>query len=487
MNKVYLVTALAVLYLAPCPAQQKAKSDPSASAPKSIQVFQTAKDTPDRLAEKQSLVFGQIPAEAYLDNRLPSILVDSKKRFQTIEGFGGAFTESAAVTFYKLSPEKREQVLLAYFDPVRGNGYTLCRTHINSCDFSTGNYAYDETAGDFDLKQFTIERDRKALIPLIKEAMGTAGRPIKIFASPWSPPAWMKTNGEMNHGGKLKSECREAWAKYFCRFIREYAKEGVPVWGITVQNEPEATQTWDSCVFTPEEERDFIRDHLGPALERERLSDVRLIAYDHNRNRIFEWAKTIFDDPAAASHVWGIGFHWYVGDNFDNVRTVHDSYPDKKLLFTEGCLGPFDFKKLNDWKTGETYAKSLIEDLNRWTVGWVDWNLLLDEQGGPNHVGNFCFAPIHADTRADSLFFMNSYYYIGHFSRFIQPGAVCIACAPTLDELEATAFQNPDGTVALVVLNRTDDVLPFAIRFDDKAVKTESPAHSARTFLFNAQ
>jgi glucosylceramidase len=483
MNKVCLAAALAILHLAPCPARQTEKSNPSAAAPKSLQVFQTAKDFPDRLAEKPSLEFGSIPADVYLDNRLPSILIDADKRYQTIEGFGGAFTESAAVTFYKLSPEKRAQVLRAYFDPVRGNGYTLCRTHINSCDFSTGNYAYDETPGDTDLRHFSIERDKKALIPLIHEAMKAAGRPIKLFASPWSPPAWMKTNGEMNHGGRLKPECREAWARYFCKFVHAYVNEGVPVWGITVQNEPEATQTWDSCIFTPEEERDFIRDFLGPSLEKENLSNVRLIAYDHNRNRIFEWAKTVLDDPAAARYVWGVGFHWYSGDNFDNVRTVQDAYPDKKLLFTEGCLGPFEFQKLDDWKAGETYARSMIQDLNRWTVGWVDWNILLDERGGPNHVGNYCFAPIHADLRNDSLVFMNSYYYIGHFSRFIQPGAVRIACAPTRDELEATAFLNPDGTVALVVMNRTGDTVPFAVRFNGHAAKTESPGHSIQTYI----
>jgi glucosylceramidase len=450
----------------------------------SVKVFQTAKGTPDRLAEKASIEFGTVPSEAYMDNRLVSVLVDPNRTFQTMEGFGGAFTESAAVTFARLSAGKQKEILRAYFDPQTGIGYSFCRTHINSCDFSTGNYAYDETAGDFELKHFSIERDRKALIPLIKAAMKTAGGPIKIFASPWSPPAWMKTNGEMNHGGKLKPECRDAWALFFCRAIQEYSKEGIPIWGLTVQNEPEATQTWDSCVFTPEEERDFVRDHLGPALTREKLSDVRLIVYDHNRNRIFEWARTIFDDPAASKYVWGIGFHWYAGDNFDNVGLVHDAYPAKKTVFTEGCWESFTPSRLQEWEAGERYAKSIINDVNRWTAGWTDWNILLDEKGGPNHVGNFCFAPVHADTRTDSLIFMNSFYYIGHFSKFIRPGAVRIACAPTRDELEATAFRNPDGSFALVVLNRSGENIPFAIQFNGKAAKTESPARSIRTFLF---
>ena len=458
----------------------------SAGEPEHLQVtvYQTAKDTRDRLAVKPSIAFETVPADAYLDNRLVSVLVDPTRSFQTLEGFGGAFTESAAVTFAKLSPVRQKEILRAYFDPKNGIGYTFCRTHINSCDFSTGNYAYDETAGDTQLKHFSIERDRKALIPLIRAAMKTAEGPIKIFASPWSPPAWMKTSGQMNRGGKLKPDCREAWALYFCRFVQEYAKEGIPIWGITVQNEPEATQTWDSCVYTPEEQRDFVRDYLGPALEKEKLSGVRVMVYDHNRNRIFEWAKTIFDDPAASKYVWGIGFHWYAGDNFDNVGLVHDAYPDKKAVFTEGCWDSFNPRKLQAWEAGELYGKSIIKDLNRWTVGWTDWNILLDEQGGPNHVGNYCFAPVHADTRTDSLVYMNSFYYLGHFSKFIRPGAVRIACAPTRDELEATAFRNPDGSIALVVMNRSNGPIPFAIRFGEKAAKTESPARSIRTFLF---
>ena len=449
-----------------------------------VRVFSTEKASADRLAEKQPLAFEVIPAEAFADNRIIAVQVDPSVRFQTIEGFGGAFTEAAAVTLYKLSPGKRERIIKAYFDPQEGIGYTVCRSHINSCDFSTGNYAYDETPGDFELKHFSIDRDRQALIPMIKEAMRTAGVPIKIFMSPWSPPAWMKTNGQMNRGGKLKPECRDAWARYFCKSIREYGKEGIPVWGLTVQNEPEATQTWDSCVYTPEETRDFVRDYLGPALEKEGLGSVRVIVYDHNRNRMYEWAKTILDDKQTARFVWGVGFHWYAGDNFDNVRLVHDVYPDKSLIFTEGCNYPFDFKSLTDWTAGENYGRSMVNDLNRWTVAWVDWNMLLDETGGPNHVKNFCLAPVHADTRNDSLHFMNSFYYIGHFSKFIKPGAVRIACASAVDALETTAFENPDGTRALVVMNRTESSVPFAIRCGSLAARTESPARSIRTFVF---
>ncbi|UCC64184.1 MAG: glycoside hydrolase family 30 protein [Anaerolineae bacterium] len=442
-----------------------------------IQVFRTAKETGDRLAQSQPIAF-----EERLEPAAPSILVDAGTRYQEIEGFGGAFTEAAAVTFYRLSPERRSEILRAYFDPDAGHGYTLCRTHINSCDFSLGNYAYSEVDGDVALEHFIIERDRQALIPMIKEAQKGARKPLKLLASPWSPPAWMKTNGHMNYGGKLKPEYREVWARYYCRYIREYGAEGIPIWGVSVQNEPEATQTWDSCLYTAEEERDFVRDYLGPALEREGLAEVRVIIWDHNRDRMFERAKVVYDDPQAAQYVWGTGFHWYVADRFENVQLVHDAYPDKKLLFTEGCQegGPH----LGSWDPGERYARSIVNDLNRWTVGWIDWNMVLDESGGPNHVGNYCSAPIIADTRAGTLHYQSSYYYIGHFSRFIRPGAVRVLCATTRDQLEATAFLNPDGQLAVVVLNRSEENVPFALKFDGAAALTQSQARSIMTCCF---
>lgn len=450
--------------------------------PDIIEVYRTARDTGELLAERAPLTFGQDTGY-----ETPSILVDTNHRYQTIEGFGGAFTEAAAYTFSQLKPDAQSAVLKAYFDPIDGLGYTLCRTHINSCDFSLGNYAYDEVEGDTELKFFSIEHDRRTLIPFIRAAMQVAGGPIKIFASPWSPPAWMKTNGEMNHGGKLKPEFREAWAQYYVRYVHAYIEEGIPIWGLTVQNEPEATQRWDSCIYTGEEEHDFVRDYLGPALKAGDLGHLRLMIWDHNRDRMYERAQVVFDDPEAAQYVWGTAFHWYVGDNFDNVQRVHDAFPDKHLLFTEGCQegGPH----LGEWEVGERYGRSMINDLNRWTEGWVDWNLLLDEQGGPNHVGNYCSAPIIADTRScdlTGLHFLSSYYYIGHFSRFIRPGAERVVCSPTLDALEATAFRNADSKVALVVMNRSEKEIKFAIKYDSRAALAEAPARSITTFRFDS-
>ena len=433
----------------------------------------------ERLASLPPLTFGPEPADSPA-----SVLVDDAHRFQTIEGFGGAFTEAAAVTFYKLSPENQRQLLSDYFDSEKGNGYTLGRTHINSCDFSLGNWAYCDTDGDTELKSFSVAHDREKIIPFLKAAAATAGKPLQLFASPWSPPAWMKTNGMMNKGGKLKPEYRAAWALYYARYLAAYKEEGIDLWGLSIQNEPEATQTWDSCVYTGEEERDFVRDYLGPTLHRDGWGHIKVIVWDHNRDRLFERAKVVYDDPEASRYVWGTGFHWYMADCFENVQRVHDAYPDKALIFTEGCFEHYQADLHGKWEFGEKYAQSVLNDLNHWTCAWCDWNLILDETGGPNHVGNFCSAPIMVDTRVPGgeIVRQSGYYYLGHFSRFIRPGAVRVTAASTRDDLETTAFVNRDGRVAVVVLNRSDKAYPFTLKYRGQGAETEAPAHSITTY-----
>ena len=441
-----------------------------------VHISLTARDTPARLSEQPPVVFETTRPET------PAITIDPRKRFQKMEGFGGAFTEAAAVTWQKLPAEKQAEVMRAYFDPDNGLGYTMGRTHINSCDFALGNYAHDEVDGDFALKHFSIARDRAAILPMLKEALRLSPG-LKLFASPWSPPAWMKTNKQMNGGGRLLPECRDVWARYYCRYLREYEKEGIPFWGLTVQNEPEASQSWDSCLYSAEEERDFVRDYLGPTLQKEGLGHLNLMIWDHNRDAIYERASVVYDDPQAAQYVWGAAFHWYMGDHFDNLTALHEAFPDKRLLFSEGCQegGPHT----GEWGVGERYGRSLINDLNRWTVAWVDWNLVLDERGGPNHVGNYCSAPILVDTQAGLPLYQSSFYYLGHFSRYIRPGAERILHAGTTDDLETTAFLNPDGRIAVVVMNRTEQTIPFALQYHDQAARTISPPHSIMTLRFD--
>ena len=211
------------------------------------------------------------------------------------------------------------------------------------------------------------------------------------------------------------------------------------------------------------------------------MKRIKVIIWDHNRELMAERAAVAYKDAEASKYIWGTGFHWYGSDSFDSVQIVHDAWPDKKLVFTEGCQegGPH----IGSWDLGERYAHSIINDLNRWTVCWVDLNMLLDETGGPNHVNNFCSAPIIADTRNDRLIFQSSYYYLGHFSRFIRPGAERIHCASTRDDLEATAFCNPDGTIATVILNRTDTERVFILKNGQHTTTCSMPAHSIATYI----
>ena len=440
-----------------------------------IRYFLTERDSNARLNELA------LVATSASDKPLASLWVDSQRRFQTMLGFGGAFTEAAAITWQKLSPVVQKQVLVDYFSKTAGHGYRLCRVHMNSCDFALGNYAHVEKAGDTALKSFNIARDKQALLPFIQAARAVAGENLHLLVSPWSPPAWMKTNGQMNQGGSLKPECRQAWARCYVKFIQAYEAEGVPVWGVSVQNEPDATQRWDSCIYSAEEERDFVRDYLGPELALAGLGRVRIVIWDHNRDLMVERASVMYADPEAAKYVWGTGFHWYGENHFDHVQQVHDAWPDKHLLFTEGCQegGPH----LGEWELGERYACSVINDLNRWAVGWIDWNLVLDELGGPNHVGNMCSAPIIVDTAHDALLHQSSYYYLGHFSRFIQPGAQRVLCAATRQNLETTAFINQDGSIAVIAMNRTEQAIAFKLNANGQQALTELPARSIATYL----
>ena len=230
---------------------------PLESPARRIRCYLTARDTGARLTEQPALT----PQAG--ESGLPTVIVNTGRAFQSIEGFGGAFTESAAVAWLALGTAQRQQVLEAYFDRASGHGYSLCRVHIGSCDFALGNYAHVEAPDDMALASFSIDRDRRALLPFIRAAQRVAGQPIKLLASPWSPPAWMKTTGRMNDGGKLRPECRRAWARCYVRFIESYEDEGVPIWGVSVQNEPMATQRWDSCLYTAEEVAHEITFFLG--------------------------------------------------------------------------------------------------------------------------------------------------------------------------------------------------------------------------------
>ncbi len=455
------------------------------TAGKQSTIYTTASGTDLRLAQTGTATFASV--DQPLENEV-SVFVNPRKSFQTLMGIGGAITDASAEVFAAMPAEKQEEFLTAYYDQEKGIGYSLIRTPIHSCDFSTGSYTYIED-GDKALETFDIAHDREYKIPLIKKAISTAGGSLLLYASPWSPPAFMKDNNNMLQGGKLLPEYFDTWALYYTKFIKAYEAEGMPIWGVTIQNEPMAVQRWESCIYTAEEERDFLKNHLGPIMEREGLGDKKIVVWDHNRDLINHRANTIFEDPDAAKYAWGIGFHWYETwagglPMFDNLGNIQESFPTKNLLFTEGCQERFSADRYQHWPNAERYGRSMINDFNQGTVGWTDWNILLNENGGPNHVGNYCFAPIHGDTGNGELIYTPTYYYIGHFSKFIRPGAVRISTVSSRSHLLSTTFLNEDGSLVSVIMNQSDEDIDYQLYVGaSEAIAASIPAHAMQTVV----
>jgi len=449
-----------------------------------LQVYTTAKDTKLRLTKTNSQTFRKKvqPLETEV-----AIFINPKKTFQEYLGIGGAITDASSEVFATLNAVQQNKLLESLYGK-KGIGYTIIRTSIHSSDFGLGSHTYIEE-GDADLKTFSIEKDKEKRIPFIKRAIDLIKDDVVFYASPWSPPAFMKTNKNMLQGGKLLPEFRQSWADYYVRFIKAYEEEGIPVWGLTIQNEPMAVQRWESCIYTADEERDFLKNYLGPTLEQAGLGDKKIVVWDHNRDLISERANTIFEDPEASKYAWGIGFHWYETwtgglPKYDNLKNINESFPSKNMLFTEGCQEGFDSERLHFWPNAERYGNSMINDFNSGVVGWTDWNILLDERGGPNHVQNFCFAPIHANTKTGELIFTPTYYYIGHFSKFIKPGALRVSTTTSRTTIESTSFQNPDGEIITVVMNKTNQKIGYKLIVGESETFIEIQPRAMQTIIY---
>lgn len=452
---------------------------------KEVTVYTTAEKTEYRLTRELATSFVQSvqPLETEI-----CIFVNPAKTFQTFLGIGGAITDAAAEVFAKLPATVQQELLTAYFDREKGIGYSLARTTIHSSDFSSESYTYVDD-GDNELRSFSILHDRRFRIPLIKQAIQTAGGTLPLYASPWSPPPFMKDNKTMLRGGKLLPEFFKSWAMYFAKFIKAYEGEGIPVWGITVQNEPMATQRWESCIFTAEEERDFLKLYLGPTMEQQGLAEKKIIVWDHNRDLMNQRVSVIYSDAEAAKYAWGTGFHWYetwAGGKpmFENVRAVYESFPEKHLLFTEGCAESFNPDHFQSWPNAERYGTSMINDFNNGTVGWTDWNILLDEHGGPNHAGNFCFAPVHANTTTGEVIYTPSYYYIGHFSKFIRPNAKRVSTVSSRSQLQSTTFVNVDGSMVTVVMNQSEAPVTYRLIVGSRSATQTIPARGIQSLIY---
>ncbi len=434
-----------------------------------------------------------------------------EQTFQTISGFGGAFTESSAYLLNKLSKANRDTILRAYFAK-DGARYSLTRTHMNSCDFSLTNYSYSPIEGDKNLEHFTIEEDMDDLIPMIKDALAISEDGFKIFASPWTAAPWMKDNNNWV-GGKLLPEYYDTWALFFSKYLDAYKAEGIDIWGFTVENEPHGNgNNWESMHFTPQEMTHFVQHHLGPKLEADGKGYKIILGYDQNRAGLKEWVDEMYKDEASSKYFDGTAIHWYEStyDYFpEALQYAHNKAPDKYLIETEGCVDSevpkwqddawYWSKEATDWGWDwaseeekylhpkyapvNRYARDIIGCLNNWVDGWVDWNMVLDRQGGPNWFENWCVAPVIVDPDADEVYFTPIYYTMAHFSKYIRPGAKVIGVENSDDKLMVTAVTNPNGNIALVIFNETETPKSINLSMNEKTVKFSIDAQAIQTIV----
>uniref|UniRef100_A0AAR2K552 Glucosylceramidase n=1 Tax=Pygocentrus nattereri TaxID=42514 RepID=A0AAR2K552_PYGNA len=424
-----------------------------------------------------------------------------EQKYQHIKGFGGAMTDSAAINILSLSAGAQDQLLRQYFSP-EGIEYNVVRVPMASCDFSTRLYTYADSPGDYGLLNFSLaEEDTHMKIPLLHRAQALSARPLSLFASAWTAPSWLKTNGALIGKGSLKGQPGDkeykTWAQYYIRFLEEYEKHNLSFWGLTTGNEPTAGEltnySFQALGFRPEQQRDWIAMDLGPALHSSRYAKTRLMILDDQRLLLPYWAKVVLSDTHAARYVHGIGLHWYldhVAPAKITLGTTHDLYPEYFLFGTEACSGWTSFDRgvqLGSWKRAEDYASDIIEDLNNHVTGWTDWNLALDQGGGPNWVKNFVDSTIIVDHSRDVFYKQPTFYSMAHFSKFLWEGSQRVGVSTSgHSALESSAFIRPDGSAALIVLNRSDAEVPFEV-WDQTVgfLPSSAPPHSILTLLWN--
>ena len=431
-----------------------------------------------------------------------SLNVDQK--YQTISGFGGAFTESSAHLLNQMSDSKRNEILKAYFSD-DGAAYSMARTHMNSCDFSLDHYSYSPIPEDKELKYFSIDEDRKDLIPMIKDALEISESGFKLIASPWTASPWMKDNNGWV-GGKLLPEYYKTWALFFSKYVDAYKTLGIDIWGFTVENEPMGNgNNWESMHFTPEEMTHFVQHYLGPTLEANGKKDLVILGFDQNRAELEEWVDVMYKDESSSKYFDGTAIHWYEStyDYFpEALQYAHNKAPDKYLIQTEACIDSevpvwqndswYWEKHATDWgfdwreeskkylhpkyAPANRYARDIIGCLNNWVDGWIDWNMVLDRQGGPNWFKNWCVAPVIVDPEVNQVYYTPLYYIMSHFSKFIRPGAEIIGVENNDSDLMVAAAQNLDNSISVVVFNEGLSAKTFELSYSKlKKIITIAP------------
>ncbi len=422
-----------------------------------------------RIEEREEL---KIDVDNGIENSV--INVYPEVTYQTLYGFGGAVTEAAAYVYSKMTEGNKKEFIEAYYGE-NGLGYTFGRCSVDSCDFGLGNYCSRENVN----APLDLSRDEQYVIPLLSDIYKK--KEISLFMSPWSPPAFMKTTGERNRGGSLKVEYYADYAKHIREYLQTYQAKGFDIFAINTQNEPKAVQAWDSCVYTIEEERKFMEEYLYPELVQNGMGEIKRLVWDHNRERVYERYRDIYEGLTDKAAVDGVAYHWYSGDHFELLRLISEKYPDALSVFTEGCIEYSHIDKTDIFGHAARYAHEIIGCFNNGCNVFIDWNILLDKEGGPNHVRNFCAAPIMADDENNPIR-QPSYYIIGHFSKYLQKGAKRVALSCFSKDVEATAWINPDNSLIIVVFNGTGTDRGIYLRINGKMIKFDCKKNSISTF-----
>ncbi|MBQ4156113.1 MAG: glucosylceramidase [Clostridia bacterium] len=413
-------------------------------------------DEKTRFEELKGIEFKHNPTA---EQRVLNVYTDLK--FQEIIGFGGAFTDASATNYALMSDKTKKEFIDLLFDKEKGLGYTFCRGCIGSSDFAKDSYGFIEE-NDISLETFDIFHDKQEIIPMMKDAIKKAGK-INLLCSPWSPPAFMKSNNQLNYGGKLKPEFYTLWANFYVKFIKEYKNAGVEISYLTVQNEPMASQTWESCEYTIEEELLFARDYLRPALNKAGL-DTKILVWDHNKEHVYDYAKAIKEIEGVKDSIDGIGFHWYSGNHFENLNYAHYTLPEKLLVSTEFCC---DIRN-KGWGLALGYANDIIGNLNNFMNASCDWNMVLDTSGAPFHWRrNGCNAVVLYNKEEDKIEKQEHYYAMKHISSFIKPGAIRLGTSTFNINVKVTAAQNENGEIVIVIVNNIEKEFPVLLRLDN--------------------
>ncbi len=414
-----------------------------------------------------------------LSNQLPTIFVDSQKKFQSIDGFGFTLTGGSAMLIQKLPNSSRNNLLNELFAENNQNiGVSCLRISVGASDLDDHVFSYndlDKGKKDLNLTKFSLQEDQKYLIPLLQSILHINPK-IKIFASPWSPPAWMKSN-ENSKGGSLKPGFYSIYAQYLAKYIQEMKKQGIPIHFLTIQNEPLHPGNNPSLYMSASDQAVFIKKYLGPLFQKLTIK-TKLVIYDHNADRP-DYPISILNDPDAGKYIDGSAFHLY-GGSVENIRQVHEAHPTKNLYFTEQWIGaPSNFGGDFNW-----HIKNLIIGATRnWCKTVLEWNLAADQNQNPHTEGG-CTACLGALTIADATISRNAaYYIIAHASKFVRPNSVRIASNHTLS-LSNVAFQTPNGKTVLIVQNEDSKEQNFNISYQGKQAQIQIAAGATATYIW---